>query len=60
MWLLLIKCSLYHFYNIVFISSMFTWPNTQSGYYAINKIEEDRSANSFTMCILRVIYFQLR
>ena len=26
MWLLLIKCSLYGFYNIICISSMFTWP----------------------------------
>ena len=26
MWLLVIKCSSYDFYNIICISSMFTWP----------------------------------
>jgi hypothetical protein len=26
MWLLFIKCSLYDFYNIICISSMFMWP----------------------------------
>ena len=26
MWLLLIKCSLYDFYNIINNSSIFTWP----------------------------------
>ena len=39
MWLFLIKCSLYDFYNIICISSMFTWPYTQSGYSEINKIK---------------------
>ena len=27
MWLLFIKCSLYNLYNIIFISSMFMWPD---------------------------------
>ena len=26
MWLLLVKCSLYDFYNTICICSMFTWP----------------------------------
>jgi len=32
MWLMLIKCSLYDFYNTICISSMFTWLYIQSGY----------------------------
>ena len=39
MWLLLIKCSLYDFYNIIYIISIFTWPYIQSGYFAINAIK---------------------
>jgi hypothetical protein len=38
MWLLLIKCSVYDFYNIICISSVFTWQYIQSVYFAINKI----------------------
>ena len=59
MWLLLIKCSLYDFYNIMFISDMFTWPNMQSGYYAVNKIDDDRLENRFTICRFWVIYLYL-
>ena len=39
MWLLLIKCNLYDFYNIICISSMFMWSYIQSGYSAVNKIK---------------------
>ena len=55
----MIKCSIYDFYNIIFISVMFTCPKMQSGYYAVNKIYDDRSENRFTMCRFWVIYLQL-
>ena len=38
--LLLIKCSLYDFYNIICISSMFTWPYIQYGYSFVDVASE--------------------
>jgi hypothetical protein len=36
MWLLLIKCSKYDFYNIICVNSMFMWPYMHSTYSCVD------------------------
>ena len=41
MWLLLIKCSLYDFYNMICISGMFTWPRIRIHLNILQKMKLD-------------------